>query len=419
MFIENSELDFIHAIQLAKKAQLDWAQQSYEQRCEVVKKWITNLKQSQIFSENKLNEILASGNLQVLSASEIEKYELEPLWNHMEKTLSVKADLSVYPLGLFSLITPNLFAFRFVMEKIVPCLLAGNGVFVKVSRKNQIVASVFEKSLLGMGFPAGLIHIFCGGEGLTELLVTHPVIQAVIFAGKSTTAEIVVSKAVTSWKRLHVHGGYHNSALLMRELDQQDMQQLVAACLLSGGRLPWNVNNILLLESYLEEFKKVFLPAVQSWPKHKFPLSEHQRLLDLQKSLQQEKSKLLSPMNIELTAEHVLVTTAVVQDLTHCSTLYQDCLGAAVIFLSPVKYTHEMVRWTNNSYYGQCALLFANSEQIQKFSPRLEVSQIFANQWLLLDACWMPGWKQSFYGISDQQIFGSFFSQRQCVDTDV
>lgn len=474
MLTENSELDFIRAIQPAKKEQLDWAQLSYEQRQSAVRQWIENLKSNESFAGNKLSDILAFGKLdcrvigkedrnnlnvneslsqhlsqdqtsldshqkninsdqnelqkknvaqlQIFSAAQVEKYELAPLWIQLEKLLSATIDPNSYPLGLFSLISPNFFAFRFVMEKIVPCLLAGNGVFVKVSRKNKIVAEVLQKSLQSLmqdsdlsaaKLPVGLIHIFCGDEALGELLVTHPVIQAVIFSGKSTTAEMVIGKAVAGMKRLQVHSAYHNSALLMRELTEQDIEQLATACLLSGGRLPWNVNNILLLESHLENFKNIFLPVIQSWPKQIFPATEYQCLLDLQKNLQKEKAKQLLSMSVDLVDGHVEVSPAVIQDLTHCSTLYQDCLGAPVIFLSPVKYTHEMVRWTNNSYYGQCALLFASDEQVQKFSPRLEVAQIFANHWLPTEASWLPGWKQSFYGVNDQQISGSFFSQRQ------
>ncbi len=360
MLTENSELDFIRAIQPAKKAQLDWAQLSYEQRQSAVRQWIENLKTSESFAGNKLSDILAFGKLdcnvlgkadsnnldgnnlkvneslsqhlsqdqtsvdshqknstqkninsyqnekinlfrnelqkinveqlQIFSAAQVEKYELTPLWNQLEKMLSTTVDPYSYPLGLFSLISPNFFAFRFVMEKIVPCLLAGNGVFVKVSRKNKIVAEVLQKSLQGFlqesdlsvgKLPVGLIHVFCGDEALGELLVTHPVIQAVIFSGKSTTADMVIGKAVAGMKRLQVHSAYHNSALLMRELTVQDIEQLVTACLLSGGRLPWNVNNILLLESHLENFKKIFLPAIQSWPKQIFPATEYQRLLDI------------------------------------------------------------------------------------------------------------------------------------------
>jgi hypothetical protein len=50
---------------------------------------------------------------------------------------------------------------------------------------------------------------------------------------------------------------------------------------------------------------------------------------------------------------------------------------------------------------------------------------VIVNRWLHTDfstrsaEAWPVGIKQSFYGISDSQIFGDFFSERRILDGDI
>jgi aminomuconate-semialdehyde/2-hydroxymuconate-6-semialdehyde dehydrogenase len=161
-------------------------------------------------------------------------------------------------------------------------------------------------------------------------------------------------------------------------------------------------------EAQLPEFQKEFLGRIEA-AKLPAPSNEVQKKInDIKAKLKSENGK------IHYGAEGN--GPLVVQDLSHCSTLQQDCLMAPVVLISPVKYVHEMVRWTNTSYYGMMAQIFGPDEKVQKFGSQLEVSRVVANGWIEKMKDLPLGMKQSFSGLSDVHAFGGFFSDLRKID---
>ena len=333
--------------------------------------------------------------------------------------------LSAKPTGLLSLILPESLGLRFLIEKLVPALLAGNGVFILSTEANSIPGEILNSALKDLPQLAeGLISIFSGGEELRSLLASHPAFHGVIAAGSISELEKISQLGLSANKKLQLYGGYHNGALLLPETDLDLAVNSLADSIGTGsGWLRQNIHNIYVLESVLPDFEKKLIEvfsarafakseeAEKSWT----PMSADR----LDKSKAALKAALAENGRVIFqgpATDNALAPT-VFKDLSHCSTLQQDLLQAPIVLVSPVKYPHDMVKWTNTSYYGELAQVFGPKEKIQKWGGQLEVGNILGSQWLTRRPL-KAGWKQAFYGNPDDRFFGSFFSDVRNFDID-
>ncbi|MNL45866.1 Gamma-aminobutyraldehyde dehydrogenase [compost metagenome] len=97
-------------------------------------------------------------------------------------------------------------------------------------------------------------------------------------------------------------------------------------------------------------------------------------------------------------------------DLTNCSVLQQDEVQGPLLLITPVKYQHEMLKWTNTSYLGQGAVVWGSAEKAAKVIPKLECAQVWLNDWMNGSEKTLFGHKQASFGNPDMHWDGSFYS---------
>lgn len=420
----STPIDFISCLKPAHLSQAKWSELAREQRALAliaVGQWIQT---HQISIAQKLARV------QGLSQEFVLQHEVRPAMqsflriqeslSRLEKMKEIDSVFSPLALGLITILLPQYFSFRFLAEKISEGLLAGNAFFVKSSRVNPVVCEIFNEALQSL--PEKVVHCFHGDHDLGQMMASHPAVKGVILAGKPESAERISRLLAGSWKRQQIFSGFHNSALILP--DQGDMDQMISSllesCLRGMGQLNWNIQNILVLERDLPEFEKKFVNAIENL---KFSANETslellsplhprqtERIQNLWKQIKSENGKVLCPGEIS-SAGPLQVRPLVVKDLSHCSTLQQDWLGAPVLLISPVKYVHDMVKWTNTSYFGQMAQIFGTSEKREKFGNQLEVGSVLGPAWISELTKWPVGIKQSAWGEMETWAFGRFYSQ--------
>jgi len=394
-------LDFVQSLQEMKKAQIHWAGLELQTRSKALNAIAQKIGERSADISKKLSD------LQFLPADFVLQNEVVAAQAIFSKGSSIQPSIGLLPkaTGFISVLLPELFAFRVLAEKLAPALLAGNGIFVYVPSHQLILKKIWEEIL----DPALPVRIFDGAEDLAEIMVSHPGIHAVSSYGSPDQGEKVLKALSGTWKKSQITAGYHNSALIMNEVDVASVaQSLVKSCFTGFGQLHWNVSNILVTEAQLPVFLKEFLGGIEAMPSIEMSPPAQKRLQDIKAKLKTENGKALYGADTN--------GPLVVQDLSHCSTLQQDCLMAPVVLISPVKYVHEMVRWTNTSYYGMLAQIFGADEKVQKFAGQLEVSRILANGWIEKMSELPLGMKQSFSGLSDVNPFGGFYSDLRKID---
>ncbi|MGZ5280287.1 MAG: aldehyde dehydrogenase family protein [Pseudobdellovibrionaceae bacterium] len=394
-------LDFVQSLQEMKKAQIQWAGLELQTRSQALNSI------AQMIGEKSADISKQLSDLQFLPPDFILQNEVlaaQTIFSHVSQ-IQPSHGLLPKATGFISILLPELFAFRVLAEKLAPALLAGNGIFIYVPSHQSVLKKIWQEIL----DPAWPIRIFDGADDLAEIMISHPGIHAVSSYGSPDQGEKVLKALAGSWKKSQITAGYHNSALIMNDVDVSKVaKSLVQSCFTGFGQLHWNISNILVTESQLPAFLKEFLGAIEASPVSEMSPSAQKRLQDIKAKLKSENGKALYGADTN--------GPLVVQDLSHCSTLQQDCLMAPVVLISPVKYVHEMVRWTNTSYYGMLAQIFGAEEKILKFAGQLEVSRILANGWIEKMSELPLGMKQSFSGLSDVNPFGGFYSDLRKID---
>ncbi len=395
-------LDFVQSLQEMKKSQIQWASQDLQLRSEALR----NIAHKISAQSTEISTRLA--NLQNLATDFILRNEVQAAEKTFARVAEERPPVGVLPkpTGFISILLPEMFAFRILAEKLAPALLAGNGIFVYVPERHSDIKKMWE-DLLDPSLP---IRLFDGGDDLAEILVSHPGIHAVAAYGSPERGDQILKALAGSWKKSQITAGFHNSALILNDADIPAVSRsLVQSCFLGHGQLHWNISNILVTETQLPTFLKEFFGQLEATSFPELPVDAQTRLQNIKAKLKTENGKALyggGDGNGPL----------VVQDLSHCSTLQQDCLMAPVVLISPVKYVHEMVRWTNTSYYGMLAQIFGPEEKVEKFAGQLEVSRILANSWIEKMSDLPLGMKQSFSGLSDVGAFGGFYSDLRKID---
>jgi aminomuconate-semialdehyde/2-hydroxymuconate-6-semialdehyde dehydrogenase len=412
-------MSFVMALQGIKKSQVTWAGTSLSERLALLKKVLLLLEQE----KEKLTEPLASAA--GISPAEALSFDIEAgisLISQACQEVSAGDDASLgAPTGLMLLLPPKVLAFRWLCEHFARSLLAGNAMIVRSSMNAvaaEKLARIWDQALEGMENQKSLLSVFHAeaevGRGMDEMLIAHPGIRAVAAADLSVEEmEKIVHGSAAHLKKLRLMGLGSNSALVLADADLDHAAREIGRSLLAAGATPWAINKIFVLESQAKAFEERLQQYLGQASTVKISTEEEVRLRKLYQQALQENGK-------HLTGE--FPEPLVISDLSHCSTLQQDALRAPILFVLPVKYQHEMIKWANTGYLGLVHFIFGSLEKAQKLAARLESGVIIHNRWLHREFSlrpaepWPLGVKQSFYGLGDGRVFGEFFSERRIFD---
>jgi len=412
-------MSFVMSLQTTKKAQVAWASVVVPERIVYLQKFLEILKQEQ----DKLTRDLAEA--EGLSLDDVSSLEIEAgislVGQALDEAAAASADELGAPTGLMLFLPPQTLVFRWLCEMATRAWLAGNAVVIRASTKSmaaQLFAQVWDQALMGADAHKALLNVFHAdgkvAEAADEMLIAHPAFRAIAGAEFSNTEmEKIVHGSISHFKKLKLAGLGSNSALVLSDADLEWAAEEIVRSLTAAGATPWAINKIFVLESQIKDFEARLKEKLKDAKPVNVAIADNDRLQDLYKQALAENGKHFSGTYPE---------PLVISDLSHCSTLQQDPLQAPILFLLPVKYQHEMIKWANTGYLGLVNFVFGSTEKIQKISARLESGVVIGNRWLHTDfstakaEAWPLGVKQSFYGIGDARVFGDFFSERRIFD---
>lgn len=417
---EASAFDLIKSIQAAKKAVLNFETATREQRVVLLLGIASHLESKQ--SEISYAEALHQGLSQefVLTNSVLPAVRtLKDIAADLRS--SQKPEALFRATGVVGIITPWALSLRMVVDRLAPALAAGNAVVVKVSEQSPVTTQFLGEALLAAACPAGLVNIINAGADLGQMLAGHPGIRAVSAAGSNATMESVATAGLKQFKKLQLSGAAKNSALVLGDVDFKSlMPQILRPFLMGQAQTCWNVSRLFILESVHLEFYeavKSYLATLEPsrgpedtspWT----PLIAPQFSKSLDEKIQMAKSehgKILSGAE-GYSGQGYFHKPTVMIDLTNCSVFQQDEVQGPLLLITPVKYQHEMLKWTNTSYLGQGAVVWGAAEKAAKVIPKLECSQVWLNDWMNGSEKSLFGHKQASFGNPDMHWDGSFYS---------
>ena len=403
-------LNFIQSLSDTKKALAAWSEKPMAERIQFVQKISEYIEKN---SEQLVSQLEHAQKLPKNFLLENEVHKARTFIHRNIQILEKQKTLTA-PTGVILILLPARLNFRFLMEMLSSALLSGNVVLIKASKKDFTIAPIIAQMMTDLfkdysekDLPRSLVQVFHGEDEVAELMVSHPAVNGVIFHGKKETADRVMNLAQSSWKKLMLMSGYHNSALVLPDADLSTaIPELVKSCFLGLGQLRWNMSNILVTESNLPAFEKQFVEELEKYSFGAYLPGEEKIADKTISQLLSEEKRVIWQGNISGMKAQPLV----VRDLSHCSVLQQDCLLAPAVLISPVKYVHEMAKWANTGYYAQAAQIFGSPEKTLNMAAKIDAGVIFRNNWYESLETTGFGYKHSAYGILDASPIGNFFS---------
>lgn len=417
---EASAFDLIKSIQAAKKAVVAFETATREQRATLLKAIASYFESHK--NDISFQEALYQGLSQEFVLLNSVEISIRILNETAEALLHSKtSDSQVRAVGLIGIITPWALSLRMVVDRMAPALAAGNSVVIKVSEQSPITSQILGEALLAAHCPAGLVNILNAGAEVGQMLAGHPGVRAISFAGSNSTMESVATAGLKQFKKLQLSGAAKNSGLVLGDVDFKTlMPEILRPFLMGQAQTCWNVSRLFVLESVHLEFYeavKEYLAKLEPSRSPKdvspwTPLIAAQTSTVLDEKIQLAKSehgKILSGAEA-YSGNGFFHKPAVMVDLTNCSVFQQDEVQGPLLLITPVKYQHEMLKWTNTSYLGQGAVVWGSAEKANKIIPKLECSQVWLNDWMNGSEKSLFGHKQASFGNPDMNWDGTFYS---------
>ena len=140
------------------------------------------------------------------------------------------------PLGVVAGITPFNFPAMVPLWMAPLALACGNTFVLKPSERDPSASILLAELLKEAGLPDGAFNVVHGDKEAVDLILDHPVIQAVSFVGSTPIAEYVYARGTSHGKRVQALGGAKNHMIVMPDADlDQAADALVGAAYGSAG----------------------------------------------------------------------------------------------------------------------------------------------------------------------------------------
>ncbi|MFF0267075.1 aldehyde dehydrogenase family protein [Kribbella sp. NPDC004536] len=227
--------DVDDAVEAATAAQQVWAQRTYAERAEVLRRIAATLIDRRPYLRELLiretgciagkadYEISAAASELMEAAALASRPSGEVLASNHAGRLSLSERV---PVGVVGVITPWNFPLVLGMRVIAPALALGNAVVLKPSPETPIsgglaIADVFAAA----DAPAGLLNVVPGEEKTGRRLVEHPGIAMVHFTGSTKVGREIAATAGALLKKVSLELGGNNALLVLddAELEQATM----------------------------------------------------------------------------------------------------------------------------------------------------------------------------------------------------
>ncbi|MFB7666303.1 aldehyde dehydrogenase [Kitasatospora sp. NPDC056138] len=170
-------------------------------------------------------------------------------------------------IGVIAAVIPWNSPFSAALAKIVPALLAGNTVVLKVSPENSLSMNLLARLLEETGLPRGVISVLPADRETSEYLVSHPDVDKIAFTGSTRAGRRIASLAGEQLKRVSLELGGKSAAVILADADlAQVTRGLKYASLLNNGEACIAHTRILAPRSRYEDVVTSLKELLESLP---------------------------------------------------------------------------------------------------------------------------------------------------------
>ncbi|MER5452058.1 aldehyde dehydrogenase [Streptomyces sp. NPDC002764] len=167
--------------------------------------------------------------------------------------------------GVVAAVIPWNSPFSAATAKIIPALLAGNSVVLKVSPENSLSMGFLAELLERLDLPEGVISVLPADRETSEYLISHREVDKIAFTGSTRAGRRIASIAGEQLKRVSLELGGKSAAIILPDADiEKAVAGLKFGSLLNNGESCIAQTRVLAPRSRYEEVVTALKGLVES-----------------------------------------------------------------------------------------------------------------------------------------------------------
>ena len=279
--------------------------------------------------------------------------------------------------GVVAAVIPWNSPFSSATAKIIPALLAGNSVVLKVSPENSLSMGFLAELLERLDLPEGVISVLPADRETSEYLISHREVDKIAFTGSTRAGRRIASIAGEQLKRVSLELGGKSAAIILPDADiEKAVAGLKFGSLLNNGESCIAQTRILAPRSRYEEVVAALKGLVESL-KVGAPDDPDTFIGPMIRPDQQERVRAYIRLGIEEGARLVTggpqipeglekgnyVTPTVFADVDNSMRIAQEEIFGPVLVVIAYDDEDDAVRIANDSEYGLSGGVWSGDEE--------------------------------------------------------
>jgi acyl-CoA reductase-like NAD-dependent aldehyde dehydrogenase len=280
-------------------------------------------------------------------------------------------------IGVVAAVIPWNSPFSSATSKIIPALVAGNSVVLKVSPENSLSMGFLAELLERVGLPEGVISVLPADRETSECLVSHKEVDKIAFTGSTAAGRRIASIAGEQLKRVSLELGGKSAAIILPDADiDEAVAGVKFGSLLNNGESCIAQTRILAPRSRYEEVVAALKELVESL-KVGDPGDPGTFIGPMIRPDQQERVRNYIQLGIEEGARLVTggpqipeglekgnyVTPTVFADVDNSMRIAQEEIFGPVLVVIAYDEEDDAVRIANDSEYGLSGGVWSSDEE--------------------------------------------------------
>ncbi|WP_188206666.1 aldehyde dehydrogenase family protein [Alkalibacillus aidingensis] len=401
----SSHADVDKAVEVAKKAQKEWALVPAPQRAEML------YQVGYLMKERKehLSRLLTMENGKVLEEARGEVQEGidmafymagegRRLFGHTTPAeLNDKFAMSVRaPVGVVGIITPWNFPIAIATWKSFPAIIAGNAVIWKPATETPMMAYELAKIFEEAGLPKGVLNVVFGsGSEVGDAMVEHSSIRVISFTGSNDVGRSVAGKCGQQLKKVSLEMGGKNAMIVMDDADLDlAVQGIVWSAFGTSGQRCTAGSRVIVHENIKQELEERILHEMDQITIgdgldetiKMGPIINQSGLNKIQSYVeigQDEGAKLLAGGYVLDEGDYAngnYFAPTLFTDVKPDMRIAQEEIFGPVLSLIPVSSFEEAIEVNNSVAYGLSSSIFTNDvNQVFKAQRDLDTGIVYVN----------------------------------------
>ncbi|MFI9834465.1 aldehyde dehydrogenase [Streptomyces sp. NPDC051913] len=279
--------------------------------------------------------------------------------------------------GVVAAVIPWNSPFSSATSKIIPALLAGNSVVLKVSPENSLSMGFLAELLEQVGLPEGVISVLPADRETSEYLISHKDVDKIAFTGSTRAGRRIAAIAGEQLKRVSLELGGKSAAIILPDADvAKAVAGLKFGSLLNNGESCIAQTRILAPREKYEEVVAALKELVESL-KVGDPNDPDTFIGPMIRPDQQERVRNYIQLGIEEGARLVTggpqipeglekgnyVTPTVFADVDNSMRIAQEEVFGPVLVVIAYDGEDDAVRIANDSEYGLSGGVWSTDEE--------------------------------------------------------